>query len=189
MSEPTAASSAAFPMEHGMERATESDAPAIAALRADVADALTARFGAGHWSTTSTVRGVLALLRGSSMYVARRDGEIVACLRLATKKPWAIDRSYFTPCARPIHLTDMAVAPAVQGRGIGARCLDQARRIVAEWPADAIRLDAYDAPAGAGDFYRKCGFRETGRVVYRGVPLVYFETPIVAASPITAGPR
>ena len=43
------------------------------------------------------------------------------------------------------------------------------------WPADAIRLDAYDAPAGAGDFYAKCGFREVGRATYRGVPLVYFE--------------
>ena len=38
-----------------------------------------------------------------------------------------------------------------------------------------IRLDAYDAPAGAGPFYSRCGFREMGRVIYRKVPLVYFE--------------
>ena len=41
--------------------------------------------------------------------------------------------------------------------------------------ADAIRLDAYDAEAGAGEFYVKCGFREVGRVAYRGVPLTYYE--------------
>jgi len=41
--------------------------------------------------------------------------------------------------------------------------------------ADAIRLDAYDSPAGAGDFYAKCGFNERGRVVYRNDPLVYYE--------------
>ena len=41
--------------------------------------------------------------------------------------------------------------------------------------ADAIRLDAYDAHAGAGSFYAKCGFKERGRVVYRDDPLVYYE--------------
>ena len=39
----------------------------------------------------------------------------------------------------------------------------------------ALRFDAYDAPAGAGDFYRKCGFRQCGGIVYRGVPLLLFE--------------
>jgi len=46
---------------------------------------------------------------------------------------------------------------------------------VREWPGDAIRLDAYDADAGAGGFYSNCGFREVGRVNYRGTPLVYYE--------------
>jgi hypothetical protein len=43
------------------------------------------------------------------------------------------------------------------------------------WPSDALRLDAYDHAAGAGPFYATCGFREVGRVTYRGVPLIYFE--------------
>jgi len=35
---------------------------------------------------------------------------------------------------------------------------------------------AFDHPqAGAGEFYRKCGFRETGRATYRTVPLIYYE--------------
>ncbi len=41
-----------------------------------------------------------------------------------------------------------------------------------------IRLDAYDAPAGAGEFYRKFGFSEMGRTSYRGTPLVYFEMSV-----------
>jgi hypothetical protein len=41
--------------------------------------------------------------------------------------------------------------------------------------ADAIRLDAYDGAVGAGAFYAKYGFKEVGRVVYRGTPLIYFE--------------
>ena len=40
---------------------------------------------------------------------------------------------------------------------------------------DAIRLDSYDCAAGAGEFYRKCGFTEVARVVYRGVPHIDFE--------------
>jgi hypothetical protein len=43
------------------------------------------------------------------------------------------------------------------------------------WPADAIRLDAWDAQAGAGEFYRKCGYREVGRAAYRKTRLIYFE--------------
>jgi hypothetical protein len=43
------------------------------------------------------------------------------------------------------------------------------------WPADAVRLDAYQGPAGAGGFYERCGFREVGRAAYRGTPLIYFE--------------
>jgi hypothetical protein len=35
------------------------------------------------------------------------------------------------------------------------------------------RVDAYDGPSGGGPFYKKCGFTEVGRTVYRGVPLVY----------------
>jgi hypothetical protein len=49
-------------------------------------------------------------------------------------------------------------------------------RLAHRWPADAVLLDAFDhAAAGVGEFYRKCGYREVGRVSYRHVPLIYFE--------------
>jgi GNAT superfamily N-acetyltransferase len=100
---------------------------------------------------------------------------VLTVLRLATKKPWAIDASYFTPVKRPLYLTGMVVAVGHQGRGLGRLALADAVAVAREWPADAIRLDAYDAPAGAGPFYARCGFIERGRVVYRNDPLVYFE--------------
>lgn len=109
------------------------------------------------------------------MLVARSGGRIVGTLRLATKKPWAIDRKYFTQVRRPVYLTDMAVDPAVQRTGIGRQLLEYAASVTRSWPADAIRLDSYDANAGAGPFYAKCGLREVGRVTYRGTPLIYFE--------------
>ena len=69
----------------------------------------------------------------------------------------------------------MAVAPDRQGGGVGRALLAEAARVAAEWPADAVRLDAFDAVAGAGPFYAKCGFTEVGRASYRAVPLIYYE--------------
>jgi GNAT superfamily N-acetyltransferase len=69
----------------------------------------------------------------------------------------------------------MAVAPELQRGGAGRTLLEHADAIARALPADAIRLDAYDAAAGAAPFYARCGYREVARTAYRGVPLVYFE--------------
>jgi GNAT superfamily N-acetyltransferase len=155
--------------------ATDEDAAEIARLRAAVAADLTRRYGHGHWSATATEKSVLRDIMTSHVLLARQEDRTVGTLRLATKKPWAIDPAYFSACSRALYLTDMAVMPGVQGRGIGRRCLSQAVTIAVGWPADAIRLDAYDAPAGAGGFYAKCGFVERGRITYRRTSLVYYE--------------
>ena len=152
-----------------------SDAPVLAALRGAAARELTKQFGKGHWSPEPSERGVVADLRHAEVWMAKRGSAVVGTFRLATKKPWAIDRSYFTGCKRPIYLTNMAVRPADQRRGIGRQCLEYAVDRVREWPGDAIRLDAYQGDGGAGGFYAKCGFREVGRVVYRFTPLIYYE--------------
>ncbi|HEX3556830.1 MAG TPA: GNAT family N-acetyltransferase [Thermoanaerobaculia bacterium] len=158
-----------------LEPATPDDAAALAALRTAVAEHLTRQYGTGPWSSASSEKGVLYHLRTGRVLVARSEHGLIASLTLATRKPWAIDKTYFSDCQKPLYLTDMAVRPDLQRSGIGRRCLEEAQRIAREWPADAIRLDAFDAAAGAGDFYRKCGFREVGRVTYRNTPLIYFE--------------
>jgi GNAT superfamily N-acetyltransferase len=158
-----------------MDVARAADAEAIATLRTAAADDLTRRYGDGHWSSTVSPRGVLRGIRDSRILVARVGDAIVGTLRLAAKKPWAVDTAYFTPVPRPLYLVDMAVAPPMQGQGVGRLLLEEAAAAARRWPADAIRLDAYDADAGAGGFYAACGFAEVGRVVYRRVPLVYFE--------------
>jgi GNAT superfamily N-acetyltransferase len=158
-----------------MQLATAEDVLDIVALRAAVAAKLTAQYGKGSWSGVSTEKGVRFDMRTSKVFVARQKGRLVATLRLTPKKPWAIDRSYFSVCNRPLYLLSMAVVPDLQRQGIGRSCLAEVTKICRLWPADAIRLDAYDSPAGAGEFYVKCGFREVGRASYRGCPLAYFE--------------
>lgn len=155
--------------------ATPEDAPVIAALQNAAAGALTARYGEGHWSSFASERGAVLAQRHARVRVGRDGRRILTVLRLATKKPWAIDVSYFTPVKRPLYLTGMAVSVGHQGQGLGRLALEDARGVAAAWPADAIRLDAYDATAGAGRFYERCGYQERGRVVYKGNPLVYYE--------------
>jgi GNAT superfamily N-acetyltransferase len=151
------------------------DAAAIAGLQNAAAGALTALYGEGHWSSLVSERGALLAQRNARVRVGRAGKRIYTVLRLATRKPWAIDTAYFTPVRRPLYLTGMAVSVAHQGQGLGRQALEDAVAVARAWPADALRLDAYDAKAGAGEFYAMCGFRERGRVVYRGDPLVYYE--------------
>ena len=155
--------------------ATEADAAAISAVRRAAAADLTARFGDGHWTGAASERGVLSEMKTAQLWLARRGAETVGTFSLSTRKPWAIDRSYFTDARRPLYLTGMAVHPAAQRRGVGRLCLERAASIARAWPADAVRLDAYDADAGAGAFYERCGFRCVARVVYREAPLAYYE--------------
>jgi len=151
------------------------DVPAIAALHNAAAGALTARYGEGHWSGLTHERHSALGLRHARVRLGVSGKRIRSVTRLATKKPWAIDTSYFTPVARPLYLTGMTISVAHQGQGLGRQAIEDAIGIARAWPAGAIRLDAYDAPAGAGPFYAKCGFTTRGRVVYKGNPLAYYE--------------
>jgi GNAT superfamily N-acetyltransferase len=155
--------------------AAEPDARALAALHTEVSKNLTDHHGRGPWTAVTSEQGVLFGMRHSTVLVARRGKRIVGTLHLATKKPWAIDVSYFTPVKKALYLTHMAVTPAIQRQGIGRGLLEQATKHSRVFPADAIRLDAFDAEAGAGAFYAKCGYREVGRTTYRKAPLIYYE--------------
>ena len=162
-------------MNVSLATAAPSDAMSIASIRTAVADDLTRKYGDGHWSAAVTEQGVLHGINISTVLVARAASGVVGTLRLATKRPWTLAGEYFVAVARPLYLVDMAVDPRHQRCGIGRLLLEEAKTVARGWPADSIRLDAYDAPAGAGSFYAKCGFREVGRATARGVPLIDFE--------------
>jgi GNAT superfamily N-acetyltransferase len=162
-------------MQVQLQIATADDVSDLVSLRNAVSEHMTAQYGKGFWSGASTEKGVRFGMRMSSVYVARLSNRLIATLSLSTRKPWAIDKKYFSASRRPLYLTSMAVGPDDQGKGVGRLCIEGARRIARDWPSDAIRLDAWDAEAGAGEFYRKCGFREVGRATYRTAPLIYFE--------------
>jgi GNAT superfamily N-acetyltransferase len=162
-------------MDLTFDRARPDDAGAIAAIRVAAAAQLTAAYGTGPWSWGTSTEAVERSLRTPLVVVARAGHTVVASFRLQSRKPWAIDRAYFSTVARPLYLVDMAVDPELQRCGVGRACLAEAVRRARAWPAQAIRLDAYDAPAGAGRFYERCGYREVGSARFRGTALRYFE--------------
>jgi GNAT superfamily N-acetyltransferase len=163
-------------MRIDLENARPGDAAAIAALREASARQLTRRFGQGDWSATNaSLGGVEMEIKGGELYVGRLEDMVVATLRLATRNPWIGDTGFFTERPRPLYLTSMAVQPSHQRQGVGRACIESVKRIAAERGAGAIRLDAFDAPAGAGGFYAKCGFREAHRAHYFDTPLIWFE--------------
>ncbi len=162
-------------MPINLQPATVADVGGLLDLRAAVNRGLAEQFGEGYWIAKLTEKGILFAMRQSRVYVASHRNKVVATLALSTRKPWAIDPNYFSKSKAPLYLTAMAVDPRHQRAGVGRDCIEQVRRLAAEWPGDSIRLDAYDVAAGAGEFYHKCGFRMVGRKSYRGVPLVYYE--------------
>ena len=147
----------------------------VAELRNAAGEKLTREFGHGHWSHPVTAEKVAANLERSRLYVVRERGRVMGTLRLQLKQPSEYDRPWFTRVRRPLFLYDMAVDPARQRRGLGRALIEGAIRVAREWPADALRLDAYDHAAGAGPFYEKCGFRETSRRVFFRAPIIYYE--------------
>ncbi len=155
--------------------ATPDDAAAIAAVRVAAADRLTQHFGDGHWSAHTNDAAVARDMKVSLVLAARDRDTIVGTLTLQTRRPASIDPAGFTPCGKPLYLVNMAVVPERQRSGIGRALLAEALLTARALPADAIRLDAYDGPAGGGGFYRRCGYAAAGGQSYRGVPLLYFE--------------
>jgi GNAT superfamily N-acetyltransferase len=153
-------------------------------LAAAAAD-LTARFGEGHWSH---VRGIAALRKyamGGTLYLAEAGSEPVGVLRLTEHKISFHRRDWFARPNDPAgYLLDMSVHPNRQGQGVGRRAMELVDGLARSARLSAVRLDAYACPAGAGPFYRKCGYAQVHSAIFRGVALEYFEKVL---PPLPAG--
>ena len=106
--------------------ATAADVRALASLRTAVANDLTNKYGKGHWSAPVSERGAALALRHARVLLLHDGPMLTGTLRLANKKPWAIDKTYFTDVRHAIYLTDMAVDPARQRQGLGRRLVEEA---------------------------------------------------------------
>jgi len=142
--------------------ATLDDVPVIAALHNAAAGALTARFGVGHWSTLGSERSAALAQRHARVRVGREGKRILTVLRLATKKPWAIDVSYFTPVKRPLYLTGMAVAVTHHGQGLGRLALDDAALSLRVGPRTRFGSTRTITPRAPASSISSAGMRNAG---------------------------
>lgn len=145
-------------------------------VRAEAAAALTRDHGAGHWSVVSTLRTIRKHAADGRVFAAENDGNVIGTFVLSHRKIGFYRQSWFEHPRDPAcYLTDMAILPSEQRRGVGSQCMREIERLAQERELLAVRLDAYAGDAGAGAFYRKCGYRRVhcGRV--RAVALEYYE--------------
>jgi len=105
-----------------LQVASIDDAADLLLLRNAASERLEEQFGEGFWSGRVSEKGVLFAMRVSTMYIARHRHRAIATLSLSIRKPWAIDRKYFSTSRRPLHSTSMAVSPDEQRKGIGRLC-------------------------------------------------------------------
>jgi GNAT superfamily N-acetyltransferase len=176
-------------MSWTIEKAAPDDAAAVAAVRMGAARDLTMKHGLGTWSfAMESEDSVRAELFSATVLIVRAEGSVLGTVKLALRSPYLMPISAFTAVENPIWLTAMNVLPRAQGQGIGRALANAARKSALEMGGEAIRLDSYDANAGAGGFWRRCGFREVGRMNYNGTPLIFFEDLLVTAG-TTDSPR
>lgn len=156
--------------------AEPADARRVREVRAVAADDLTARFGRGHWSGASSLATLRKHARARQLHVVELEGEIVATFTLSPRKIAFYSKSWFAdPDASALYLTNMAVRPDVQRRGIGRWIMGRIENLARADGCGAVRFDAYDADAGAGEFYRKCGYHCVHRGSIGGTALEYYE--------------
>jgi GNAT superfamily N-acetyltransferase len=156
--------------------ASPADAKTVQTVRALAAQDLTTRFGRGHWSSVSTVATLKRHALASQLHVVELDDEIVGTFTLNARKIPFYRKSWFAnPDDSALYLTNMAVRPDMQRRGIGRWVMARIEELAREQRCGAVRFDAYDAPAGAGAFYQKCGYVCVHRGRIGQTALEYYE--------------
>ncbi len=149
------------------------DVEAVREVRAQAAEELTRRHGRGRWSTVSALRTLRKHADEGRLYGADDGGELIATFTLSEKKIAFYRKSWFAhPDDPALYLTNMAVRPENQRKGLGRWSMKQIESIGRSRGLRAVRFDSYIGPAGAGPFYRKCGYT----LVHAGpLDLEYYE--------------
>ena len=156
------------------------DARHVREIRLRAAEHLTGRYGVGHWSGVSTLRTLKKHALESSIFAVESAGTMVGTFTLSEKKIGFYRKSWFAnPEDAAIYLTDMAIDPAEQRKGTGRWCMVQIESIAQSRGILEVRFDAYDAPAGAGAFYRKCGYTRVHWGSIGSTALEYYEKSLL----------
>lgn len=87
------------------------------------------------------------------------------------------------------HVENLAVAPAAQGRGVGARLLAAAEARAREAGAETVTLYTNEAMRGAQAFYARAGYAETDRRIEAGFRRIHYARSLDGLPPAPGTPR
>lgn len=131
----------------GIRAATDADAERLATVYRN-AYAETRELGFPMTAESATADDVAAWIRDYRVFVAERDGTVVAGARL-------------DPTDDAVKLSRLAVHSDWKGEGLGTRLLDHAEDLAREWGHDTIRLTTPPEHPYLPEFYRDRGYEET----------------------------
>jgi ribosomal protein S18 acetylase RimI-like enzyme len=119
--------------------------------------------GYGNWDPPYPLERVERDIVEREVWLVRRDGAPIATYTLATSavRPYA-PAPWTDVDAHAVYLNRLAVAPALQGQGIGAECLEAVATRARLLGARAVRCDVLAANAPLRDFYERHGYRLRG---------------------------
>jgi GNAT superfamily N-acetyltransferase len=144
--------------------------------------AVHAEKGLRYWGTYQTIEDTASRFASGKAYVAEIDGRIVGSVSVQRPQPDSSVALYREPTTRSI--TQFAVAPAYQGRGIGALLHARALASAASEQALVLAMDTAEPATGLIAMYEKWGYEICGHCDWRPLtnyPSVLMSRPITAA--------
>ena len=123
-----------------------------------------------NWGIYPTEKMISDDVGRGEMYLIRADGVPAAAVVLTEIQDPEYAEVSWTGGLRPGIFHRLAVAPAMQGSGIGGEVLEQAVRILESAGCDCIRCDTNRENLRALRLYAKKGFRKCGAVWWEDTP-------------------
>lgn len=165
------------PDELVIHRASPADAETLYSILVECGLEMRDRLGLTHW-VPAYPRDPFEqhVQKGTAYSVELGSGRLVATFTASRDAPDYLDLSLWPNGAEPsFYLSQLAVSPKLQGRGIGRACIAAVERLALEHGCRSIRLDAAESHAGLLDWYLKLGYRESCRYEAFGTRMVGFE--------------
>ena len=138
------------------------------------------RLGLTHW-VPAYPRGLFEehIKKGIVYSVEVRGGKPAATFTASHDAPSYLDLSLWPSNAEPsLYLTQLAVSPRLQRRGIGRTCVTTVERLALEHDCYSVRLDVTEAHAELLGWYLELGYREVCRYEAFDNRMVGFEKPV-----------
>ena len=167
--------------EHSVRLASREDAMDAFNIRRSAADLLTSVHGEGHWSTVTSVKTIRKHAEAGLVYLFFEGDSPIGTFHLVDRKIGFYKKEWFEIPDQPaFYLMHMALHPDRQRKGLGREMMIEIEAIAVNKSIHSIRFDAYNADAGAGKFYEKCGYQLVHKGSFNSVALLYFEKVLEA---------